>query len=101
MPKIGRLASRMLPVVPLEDFEEIDEGERMAKDDLIRIDGKVCDLSGGGQYVIELDNGMTVNAKLSGRMKKYKIKVLVGDRVTVGLSPYDTSHGLITHRQKL
>jgi len=72
----------------------------LSKEDLIRIDGKVSDLSGGGNYVILLDNGLTISARLSGKMKKFKIKVLVGDRVTVGVSPYDPSHGLITHRQK-
>jgi translation initiation factor IF-1 len=34
-------------------------------------------------------------------MKRFKIRIIVGDRVTVGLSPYDPSHGLITHRQKI
>jgi translation initiation factor IF-1 len=72
----------------------------MSKDDLIRLEGKVADLSGGGNYVVLLDNGLTVSARLSGKMKKFRIRVLVGDRVTVGLSPYDPSHGLITHRQK-
>lgn len=73
----------------------------MSKEDLIRLDGKVCDTSGGGQYQVLLDNGVTVSARLSGKMKKFKIKVLVGDRVTVGVSPYDPTHGLITHRQKV
>lgn len=54
----------------------------------------------GGSYSIKLDSGVTVNARLSGRMKKFKIRVLVGDRVTVGVSPYDPTHGLITHRQR-
>lgn len=72
----------------------------MARDDLISAEGKVVDTT-GGSYSILLDNGVTVNARLSGRMKKFKIKVLVGDRVTVGVSPYDPTHGLITHRQRL
>lgn len=72
----------------------------MAKDDLISIDGKVSDLSGGGIYLVTLENGLPVKAKLCGKMKKFKIKVIVGDRVTVGMSPYDSSHGLITHRHK-
>ena len=72
----------------------------MAKDDLITIDGKVLDLSGGGIYLITLDNGLPVKAKLCGKMKKFRIKVVVGDRVSVGISPYDTTHGLITHRYK-
>lgn len=72
----------------------------MAKDDLVSIDGKVSDLSGGGAYKIVLDNGQVITARLCGKMKKFKIRVVVGDRVTVGVSPYDPTHGLITNRQK-
>jgi translation initiation factor IF-1 len=73
----------------------------MSKDDLIRLEGKVTDATGGGNYIVLLDNGHTVSARLSGNMKRFKIKVIVGDRVTVGVSPYDPTHGLITHRSKL
>ena len=73
----------------------------MSREDLIRFEGKISDLTGGGNYVVLLDNGVTIKARLSGKMKKFKIKVIVGDRVTVGVSPYDPSHGLITHRQKV
>lgn len=69
----------------------------MAREDLITADGKVTDVT-GGSYHIALDNGQMVSARLSGRMKKFKIRVLVGDRVTVAVSPYDLTHGLITHR---
>lgn len=72
----------------------------MSKDDLIRIEGKVSDASGGGNYTILLDNGHTITARLSGKMKRFKIRIIVGDRVTVGVSPYDPTHGLIVHRQK-
>jgi translation initiation factor IF-1 len=72
----------------------------MAKDDLVTVEGKVCNLSGGGTYHIELENGLQITARLCGKMKKFKIKVILGDRVSVGLSPYDPSHGLITHRHK-
>ncbi|WP_347358596.1 translation initiation factor IF-1 [Bdellovibrio sp.] len=72
----------------------------MAKDDLVMIDGKVSDLSGGGVYFITLENGVAIRARLCGKMKRFKIKVVVGDRVTVGVSPYDPTHGLITHRFK-
>ena len=72
----------------------------MSKEDLVRLEGKISDMTGGGNYLILLDNGVTISARLSGKMKKFKIKVLVGDRVTVGVSPYDPTHGLITHRQK-
>lgn len=72
----------------------------MAKDDLITLKGIIHDLSGGGVYHITLDNGVKVQARLCGKMKKFNIKVVVGDSVDVGLSPYDPSHGLITHRHK-
>lgn len=72
----------------------------MSKDDLIQIDGKVIDVTGGGNYRIELDNGMEITARLCGKMKRFKIRVIVGDKVTVGVSPYDPSHGLITFRHK-
>lgn len=72
----------------------------MAKEDLVQIDGKITDLRGGGVYAIALDNGVTVSARLCGKMKKFKIRIVVGDRVTVAVSPYDTSHGLIMFRHK-
>lgn len=72
----------------------------MAKDDLIQLDGKISDVTGGGIYKVMLDNGVEVNARLCGKMKRFKIKVIVGDRVTVGVSPYDPTHGLITFRHK-
>lgn len=72
----------------------------MAKDDLVTIEGKISNLTGGGQYHITLENGAEITARLCGKMKKFKIKVVVGDRVSVGVSPYDPTHGLITHRHK-
>ena len=72
----------------------------MSRDDLIQLEGKVCDATGGGNYKVQLDNGVQVLARLSGKMKRFKIRIIVGDKVTVGVSPYDPSHGIITHRQK-
>lgn len=72
----------------------------MAKDDLASLEGKVTNMTGGGVYKISLDNGVPISAKLCGKMKRFKIKVVVGDRVTVGISPYDTAHGLILHRHR-
>lgn len=73
----------------------------MAKDDLVKADGKVTHISGGGNYSIILDNGIEITGKLCGKMKRFSIKIVVGDRVNVGISPYDTSHGLILLRHKL
>ncbi|MBW1713309.1 MAG: translation initiation factor IF-1 [Deltaproteobacteria bacterium] len=72
----------------------------MARDDLIQLEGEVTRTFGGGTMEVQLDNGMTIRAVLSGRMKKFRIKVLIGDRVRVSVSPYDPTHGLITYRLK-
>ncbi len=72
----------------------------MSRDDLIKIEGKVVDATGGGNYKILLDNGNTIFARLSGRMKRYKIRIILGDMVTIGLSPYDLNHGLIVYRKR-
>jgi translation initiation factor IF-1 len=73
----------------------------LAKDDLVNIDGKITNIFGGGVYAIILDNGHEISAKLCGKMKKFSIKVVVGDRVKIGMSPYDPTHGLILHRYKI
>lgn len=72
----------------------------MAKDDLVNVDGKVLDIKGGGVYTVTLDNGINVAARLCGKMKKFSIRIVPGDRVTVAFSPYDSSHGLIMFRHK-
>lgn len=72
----------------------------MAKDDLASIEGTVSKLVGGGSYQITLQNGIVITAKLCGKMQRFRIRVVMGDRVTVGVSPYDPSHGLILLRHK-
>ena len=73
-------------------------GVPLARDDLIQATGAVEKILGGGRYQISLDSGQTVTAQLSGRMRRFRIRVIPGDRVQVGLSPYDPSHGFITFR---
>jgi translation initiation factor IF-1 len=72
----------------------------MAKDDLAQLEGKVIDVLAGGIYKIALENEIEISAKLCGKMRRFNIRVVVGDRVTVGVSPYDPSHGLIMYRHK-
>jgi translation initiation factor IF-1 len=72
----------------------------LARDDLIQATGTVDKILGGGRYQITLENGQQVTAQLSGRMRRFRIRVIPGDRVTVGLSPYDPTHGFITFRLK-
>jgi translation initiation factor IF-1 len=75
-------------------------GGRLSRDDLIHLEGEVTRTLGGGQMEVATEQGHTLRAVLSGRMKRFKIKVLVGDKVRVSVSPYDLSHGLITYRLK-
>ena len=70
----------------------------MARDDLIQATGSVDKVLGGGRYQITLESGQTVTAQLSGRMRRFRIRVIPGDMVQVGLSPYDPTHGFITFR---
>lgn len=70
----------------------------MSRDDLIQLEGVVTRVLGGGTLEIECDNDVTIKGVPSGRMKKRRIKVIKGDRVQVSVSPYDTSHGIITWR---
>jgi translation initiation factor IF-1 len=73
----------------------------LSKADHIEIPGTVNTATGGGNFSVALDTGNTILAKLSGKMKRFKIKIIAGDKVTVSVSPYDPTHGLITHRARL
>lgn len=71
----------------------------MSAGDHLELFGSVEAAMGGGQYTVILDDsGIKIRAQIGGRMKRNRINVLPGDRVTVSVSPYDTSHGFITLR---
>ena len=70
----------------------------LARDDLIQATGTVDKILGGGRYQITLEGGQVVTAQLSGRMRRFRIRVIPGDRVQVGVSPYDPTHGFVTFR---
>ncbi len=72
----------------------------MSREDLIQLEGVVTKILGYGTMEIECDDNIIVRGVLCGRMKKRKIKVMKGDQVQVRVSPYDTSHGIITWRLK-
>jgi len=86
--------------MPWAEFSTRDRKAVLSKKDLIQVEGHVTKVLGPGMLEVQCDNGVTVTGRLSGRMKKYRVKVVVGDRVQVSLSPYDPSHGLITYRLK-
>ncbi len=70
----------------------------MSRDDLLQIPGTVTEMLAGGHFRIRNDKGREFIARISGRLRRYHIKVIPGDRVTIAVSPYDPTHGLIVHR---
>lgn len=75
-------------------------GASLSKDDLIDMQGTVVAVHSGGLYRVQTESGHEVLAQLSGRMRRFRIKVVPGDRVTVGVSPYDPVRGIITFRAR-
>lgn len=71
-----------------------------AKTDKIEVEGKVVDVAKGGDYIVELQNGVTVSAYVSGKMRVNMIRILPGDTVTLELSPYDLTRGRITWNKR-
>jgi len=81
--------------------EVIGTGIEMSKkDEKIQMEGTIIEALPGTQFKVELENGQEIIAYLSGKMRKYYIRVLLGDSVTVDMSPYDLSRGRITFRHK-
>ena len=70
----------------------------MAKEDVIEVEGKVVDTLPNAMFKVELENGATILAHVSGKIRMHYIRILPGDRVTVELSPYDLTKGRITYR---
>jgi len=72
----------------------------VAKEDVIELEGKVVEVLPNAMFQVELQNGHRILAHISGKLRMNFIKILVGDRVTVELSPYDLTRGRITWRAK-
>lgn len=72
----------------------------MAKEEAISVEGTVVEPLPNAMFRVELDNGHKVLAHVSGKMRKFFIRILPGDRVTVELSPYDLTRGRITYRAR-
>lgn len=72
----------------------------MAKGDLIEFSGVVSEVLSNAMYKVKLSNGHEITAYIAGKMRKNHILVLVGDNVTVEMTPYDLSKGRITFRSK-
>jgi translation initiation factor IF-1 len=73
----------------------------MAKEnDKIELEGTIIEALPNTQFLVKLDNGHQVTAYLSGKMRKFYIRILLGDRVRVEVTPYDPARGRITYRFK-
>lgn len=72
----------------------------MAKEELIDINGTVNQVLPDTRFLVTLENGVEVTAYLSGKMRKHRIRILAGDKVTLEMSPYDLTKGRINFRHK-
>ena len=72
----------------------------MAKEDIIEMSGEVIEKLPNAMFKVRLDNGHELLCTISGKMRKYYIRILPGDRVTVEISPYDLTRGRISYREK-
>lgn len=72
----------------------------MAKEDLVEFDGQIIELLPEGRFRVRLENDHEILAYTAGKMKKHRIRSMVGDRVTVEMTPYDMDRGRITYRHK-
>jgi translation initiation factor IF-1 len=76
------------------------EETHVSKEELVHLDGEVILIAKGGNFRVKLDNGHNVLAKLAGKVRRHRIRVVLGDRVTVAVSPYDPTRGFIVYRQR-
>jgi translation initiation factor IF-1 len=70
------------------------------KEEKLEVEGVVIEALPNTQFMVELDNGHKVLTYLSGKMRRYYIRILLGDRVRVEMTPYDLSRGRITYRYR-
>ena len=72
----------------------------MAKEELIEMEGQVTELLSNTMFRVTLSNNHMITAHIAGKMRKNRIRVLMGDKVLVEMTPYDLSKGRITYRYK-
>ena len=70
------------------------------KEEAIEMEGVVSEVLPSAMFRVDLENGHSLLAMAAGKMRKFRIRILAGDRVTVAVSPYDLARGRITYRHK-
>lgn len=71
------------------------------KEEVLEFKGKIIELLPNATFRVELENGHIIIAYTSGKMRKNRIRILIGDEVTVEMTPYDLTKGRVTHRHKV
>lgn len=77
-----------------------NRGPTKPKEDKLYVEGEVVEALPNTMFRVQADNGMSVLATISGRMRRNYIRILIGDRVSIEVSPYDPTRGRITFRYK-
>ena len=94
----------MPPPVPTARWELSGQKNRvaviMAKEEVIEVEGTVLEPLPNAMFKVELENGHTVLAHISGKMRMHFIRILPGDKVKLEVSPYDLGRGRIVYRSK-
>lgn len=72
----------------------------MSRDDQIEMDGVVTEVLRGGMYRVKLENDHEVLVSTAGKMRKFRIRIVLGDKVRVALSPYDLNKGRVIYRPR-
>lgn len=72
----------------------------MPKSDAIEMDGLVVEALRNSQYRVQLDNGHELLAYTGGKMRRFRIRIILGDRVRVEMSPYDLTRGRVSYRYR-
>jgi translation initiation factor IF-1 len=72
----------------------------MPKQDHIELDGVVEEVLAGGMFRVRLESGIVILAHLAGKMRKFRIRIVLGDSVRIAVSPYDLTRGRIIYRIK-
>jgi len=97
---MNRLTARADPIVESRNAEGKRKAMSKTSQQKVEVEGTIVEALPNTQFRVELDNGHEVLAYISGRMRRYYIRILLGDRVRVELSPYDLTRGRIVYRYK-
>ena len=71
----------------------------MSKEEIIKFEGEIVDVLPNATFKVKLENGIEVLSYIAGKMRQYEIRILMGDKVDIEISPYDITRGRIVRRK--